>query len=214
MSLALREKLIFEYSRPGRGARGQWPPRRRARRGMPAALEAQRAAAAARGQRARYGAPLHAPVAAEFLDRYAFLSARLVHDEVQPAGLQCRGAAAGVRRAPSAGAGDASARGSWPACTSCRKCSRRSPACAAWHSADGRRTRRVCRRGDDPRLSPGARRSGAGRDHRAGGRAWHQSGDRDHVRLRGARNRGRAPTATSTWRRCAPRSARRPRASC
>jgi glycine dehydrogenase subunit 2 len=25
MSLALREKLIFEYSRPGRGARGQWP---------------------------------------------------------------------------------------------------------------------------------------------------------------------------------------------
>src|SRR6202451_3790829 len=25
MTLALREKLIFEYSRPGRGARGQWP---------------------------------------------------------------------------------------------------------------------------------------------------------------------------------------------
>jgi glycine dehydrogenase subunit 2 len=25
MSLALREKLIFDYSRPGRGARGQWP---------------------------------------------------------------------------------------------------------------------------------------------------------------------------------------------
>jgi glycine dehydrogenase subunit 2 len=26
MALALREKLIFGYSRPGRGARGQWPP--------------------------------------------------------------------------------------------------------------------------------------------------------------------------------------------
>src|SRR6204780_1866703 len=26
MALPLREKLIFEYSRPGRGARGQWPP--------------------------------------------------------------------------------------------------------------------------------------------------------------------------------------------
>src|ERR1700721_3477597 len=26
MALLLREKLIFEYSRPGRGARGQWPP--------------------------------------------------------------------------------------------------------------------------------------------------------------------------------------------
>ncbi|MFI4913989.1 MAG: aminomethyl-transferring glycine dehydrogenase subunit GcvPB, partial [Steroidobacterales bacterium] len=25
MSLAMREKLIFEHSRPGRGARGQWP---------------------------------------------------------------------------------------------------------------------------------------------------------------------------------------------
>src|ERR1700679_3052558 len=33
MSLALREKLIFEYSRPGRGARGQWP-------GLPAGASA------------------------------------------------------------------------------------------------------------------------------------------------------------------------------
>ena len=134
MSLPLREKLIFEYSRPGRGARGQWPPlpAGAAADAVPEALRRRAAAAAARGQRAGCGAPLHPPVAAEFLDRYAFLSARLLHDEVQPQGLQCRGAAAGVPGAASARAGRRTARGSWPACTSCRRCSRRSPACAAW----------------------------------------------------------------------------------
>ena len=43
------------------------------------------------------------------------------------------------------------------------------------------------------------------RDHRAAGRARHQSCDRDHVRLCGARSGGRAPMAMSTWKRCARR---------
>ena len=43
-----------------------------------------RAAAAAGSRRARRGAALHEPVAAEHVDRHALLSARLVHDEVQP----------------------------------------------------------------------------------------------------------------------------------
>ncbi len=54
--------------------------------------------------------------------------------------------------------------------------------------ADGRRAGRVRRRGDDPRLSQGARRFGTHRDPRARCRARHQSGDRDHVRLHDARD--------------------------
>jgi glycine dehydrogenase subunit 2 len=44
MSLALRERLIFEYSRPGRGARGQWPeaPARSALDALPDGLRRQR----------------------------------------------------------------------------------------------------------------------------------------------------------------------------
>jgi glycine dehydrogenase subunit 2 len=43
MSTALREKLIFEHSRPGRGARGQWPPPVKAESGgVPAALRRKR----------------------------------------------------------------------------------------------------------------------------------------------------------------------------
>src|SRR3954468_18121073 len=37
--------------------------------------------------RARCGAPLHEPFAAQFFDRHAFLPARVVHDEIQPARL-------------------------------------------------------------------------------------------------------------------------------
>src|SRR5581483_1670428 len=51
------------------------------------------------------GASLHATVAIEFLDRHAVLSARLVHDEIQPARVQHARDAAGVPRAPSARAG-------------------------------------------------------------------------------------------------------------
>ena len=54
----------------------------------------------------------------------------------------------------------------------------------------------------------------AQRDHRAAGGARHQSGDRDHVRLRRARGARSGPTAMSIWRRCAPLWARTRRASC
>src|ERR1700733_12678421 len=40
MSLGMREKLIFEYSRPGRGARAQWPPA--STPAVPATLRRQR----------------------------------------------------------------------------------------------------------------------------------------------------------------------------
>src|SRR5580698_4493065 len=39
---SLREKLIFEHSRPGRGARGQWPRAESAGAGVPEALRRTR----------------------------------------------------------------------------------------------------------------------------------------------------------------------------
>ena len=62
---------------------------------------AARRAAPARARRARRRAPLHPPVHAQLLDRHRLLSARLVHDEVQPEGQRGRRAAARLRaRAP------------------------------------------------------------------------------------------------------------------
>jgi glycine dehydrogenase subunit 2 len=80
-----KEKVIFEYSRPGRGAFGQWPASDGDSSDIPEAAAPSLPAAAARDQRAADGAPLHAPVAAELLDRHALLPAGVVHDEVQPA---------------------------------------------------------------------------------------------------------------------------------
>ena len=149
---------------------------------------ARSAASAARGQRARGGAPLHAPVAAELLDRHALLSARLVHDEVQPQGLQPVRDAAGVPGAPSARARERTARDFSPACTSCRRCSRRSPACRAWRSSPMAGAHGEFAGVAMIRAYHRARGDlAAQRDHRAGGRARHQSRHRHHVRLRGAR---------------------------
>src|ERR1700692_245778 len=65
------------------------------------------AAPPARGVRAAGGAPLHPPIADELFDRYALLSAWLLHDEVQPEGVQQLRHAAGISRAASAWAGAA-----------------------------------------------------------------------------------------------------------
>ena len=81
--------------------------------------------------------------------------------------------------------------------------------------ADGRRAGRVRRRRDDPRLSPGARRPRAQRDHRARRGARHQPGDRDDVRLHGAARFRRIAERRHRRRGAAARrSARRPPASC
>ena len=81
-------QLLFELSQPGRrGTRlpacdvPDAPLDDAAAR--PSAL-ADVAAAAAGAGRARPGAALRQPVDAEHVDRHALLSARLVHDEVQP----------------------------------------------------------------------------------------------------------------------------------
>ena len=85
-TIAMHEKLIFEHSAPGRSADAQYP-QVPVEAPVPAALRRASAAAAAGSIGAAGGAALHAPVAAQLLDRHALLSARVVHDEVQPEGL-------------------------------------------------------------------------------------------------------------------------------
>src|ERR1700761_9433060 len=65
----------------------------------------QRAGRLAGSFRTASAASLHEPVAQEFLDRHAVLSARFVHDEIQPARLQFTGAARWLRGAASVRAG-------------------------------------------------------------------------------------------------------------
>ena len=211
-----REKVIFEYSRPGRGASDQWPARSgRGGARRPAAGAAPRAAAAAaRGERARGGAPLHAPVAAELLHRHALLPARLVHDEVQPQGVQSVRDAAGVPgRHPLAP--ESHGQGFLACMYELQEMLKEVTGMQGVAlEPDGRRARRVRRRRHDPRLSPRARRPCAQRDHRAGGRARHQSGHRHHVRLHRARDPGRRARRRRSRGAARRPSARTPPASC
>ena len=123
-TMRTHEKVIFEYSHPGRGATDQWPRGPGAGARPPTCPRSCGAAgaAAARGRRAGGRAALHAPVATQLLDRHALLSARVVHDEVQPEGLQPVRDVARVPGPPSARRRSPTARASSPACTSCRRC--------------------------------------------------------------------------------------------
>ncbi len=153
----MTEPVIFEYSRRGRRAQAQAPAAMAADRSA-RVFAAQDATAAARGLGAADGAPLYPAVEAQFLYRYALLSAGFVHDEIQPAGLQHAGHAAGLSWPASAGTGES--RPGFPGV----------PVRAAGDAqgrhrdeggvadADGGRPGRVCRRRHDPRLSSGARR--------------------------------------------------------
>ena len=75
---------------------------RAARRAAAGGSRRRRAAAAAGAGRAGRRAALHQPVDAEHVGRHALLSARLVHDEVQPQAERAAGRAAGHCRPASA----------------------------------------------------------------------------------------------------------------
>ena len=82
--------------RPGRRASSA-PAATTSRRPVPPELARASAAAPARGRRARARPPLHRAVDAQLRDRHRLLSARLVHDEVQPAGQRAARAVPGFR---------------------------------------------------------------------------------------------------------------------
>ncbi len=169
---------------------------------MPRGIPPAPAAAPARGVGAAGGAALHAALAAQLRHRHALLPARLLHDEVQPAGLQFARDAAGLPRPASARAGlDRAGRAGLPV-RAAGDAEARDRHGGRLADADGRRPGRVRRRRDDPRLPPRARRPRAQRDHRPGRGARHQPGDRDDVRHEGARD----PDACRRRRR--PRGAR------
>ena len=185
--VAMQRKADLRALAPGRSADASTQqaaaPRPRSRRRSGAAQPA----AAAGSVGAAGSAPLHAAVAAQLLHRHALLPARVVHDEVQPAGLQPVRDAAGVPRPPSARAGIDRARASSQCMYELQEMLKEVTGMQRRVAhADGRRAGRVRRRGDDPRLPPRARRPRAQRDHRAGRGARHQSGHRDDVRLHGA----------------------------
>ena len=98
-------QLLFELSeaRPPRaslaGVRRARAAARRAAAGRARSPPRPRPAGAGR---ARRRAALHEPVAAEHVGRHALLSARLLHDEVQPQAERAARAAAGLRRPASA----------------------------------------------------------------------------------------------------------------
>ena len=80
--------LIFEHLAPGPQRRRRSIPTAESAAAIPEHSAPRHATAAARGVGAAGRAPFHAALAAQLLDRHALLPARLVHDEVQPAGLQ------------------------------------------------------------------------------------------------------------------------------
>ena len=81
-----RVKLIYEKSQAGPPRVGDPAPRRPARAPRcRTELRRARAAAPARGRRARARPPLHRALDAQLRHRHRLLSARLLHDEVQPA---------------------------------------------------------------------------------------------------------------------------------
>ena len=164
----LREGRAGAARVPGAGARravGRGPHPRRA---------AARAAAAAAGvQRARDRAPLREPVEAQLRSGLGLLSARLVHDEAQPAPARARrGAARPLAAAPAAGpAPRAGCAGAHVRAAGGAGGDRRTAARLA--AAVGRIARRARRRAADARLPRRSRRGaheGARRRTRPTGR--------------------------------------------
>ena len=188
-ALDMEEALIFETGRlDATGVDFEAPAPFASRLGAHARDGRDRPA---RPHRAGGGAPLRAAVAQQLFDRRRALSARLVHDEAQPAPQREDGASAGLRR-PSSAAADRHRAGRAGA-------DRLAGACAAdadrhergGDVAEGRRARRIVRHDDDQGGARGARR---GQDaHRRPGarlRPRHQSRHRGADRLFGARRAG------------------------
>ena len=149
---------IFEQGAPGRSGASLAAARRAGRRREQAVRRRRahrRRAVAAGGVRGRGHASLHAPVALELRHRHRALSARLVHDEVQPEGQRARGAHARFRRAASGAAGVHHRRRA-RADVGARAHAVRNRRLRARHpAAGGRRAGRARRRHDDPRLPRG-----------------------------------------------------------
>ena len=176
-------KLIYEKSRPdGRRTRSPGTTCRR-RRSLPSS--ACRAAAASGDGRVRARAPLHGADHSQLRRRHRLLSARLLHDEAQPARERGRRPLPRLRRPPPAAGGG-------------RRAGRaRAHVAAPGDPRGGLRPGRgvapagsgIAGRADGPHAHARVlRRPRRGRpeaaDRRAGYRPRHESGERDDGRLR------------------------------
>ena len=120
---------------------------------LPADAAPRRAAAAARGRRARDRAPLQPPVEAQLRSRHRLLPARLVHDEAQPQAARAGRGAAGPRpAAPAPGSAPRPGRARADVAPAGRARRDRRPA-ARVAAAVGRIARRARRRAADARAT-------------------------------------------------------------
>ena len=211
--LTVVEPLIFERSRAERRA-VRFPHASDAAREagagqpeLPASVLRARGAAPAGGERARHAPPLQPAGAPEPGDRPQLLSARVVHDEVQPEGQRVGGAAARPGRVASA-----RSRGAQPgqpradvaagrAAQGDQRLRRNQP------PAGRRRARRADRHAHGARLPPRQRRGRPTHEGaRAGQRARHES--RPPPRWSDTRPSpfARTSAAGSTSTRCGRRS--------
>ena len=198
---------LREVEPRSRRRQGPAPAARRARpdpgRGPPGD-----AGRAARAQRARGRPPLRQPEPAQLRRRHGLLSARLVHDEVEPEAQRVGGPAARLRRPPPARPRRDRA-GHPRAAVGARGGARRDQRDDRGDApAGGRRTGRADRHPDDPGLPSLARRPRAERGPRSRQLARDEPRDGLDGRLQdGDRSRPR-PTAGSTSTRSRRRSAR------
>ena len=156
--LVFNEPLIFEQGSPGRVGYSLPPcdvPGKKAEALIPAAPPARADPRPARGERGGRGAPLHADLAVELRDRPGLLPARLVHDEVQPAGQRGRGAAARLCQSASVPAGRRWPRGRCELHLGAGAVPGGDQRAGPRHAPPlGRGARRADRRHDDPGLPP------------------------------------------------------------
>ena len=178
---------IYERSRAGRRAFSPPEtdvPERPLDELLPAGLQTRRAAAPARGLRARDRAPLQPPVQAQLRSRYRLLPARFVHDEAQPQAARAGRRHGGPRpAAPASGSPIRPGRARADVAPAGRARRDRRPA-ARLAPAFGRVARRAGRRAAHARAPRGPRRAPhQSADARHGPRD--QPGDGDDGRLRG-----------------------------
>ena len=196
--LAIEEPLIFEIGRTDTtGVDLPEPPKFSARLGKLARTEPLGLPGLSR---ARGDAPFRAPEPEELRHRHGHLSARLVHHEAQPAPQREDGAAAGLRRHPSAAAALHRAGRD--------RADRRVVALAVRtdrhagdrHDAQGRRARRTVRHDGDQGGAGGARREAI---DRAGAESRRTAPTRRRRRClaTGSRRCHRATTARSIPKR-------------
>ena len=194
-------KLLFELSEAGRRSH-RLPacdvPERPVERTAAGQRTRRCAPCPARAERAAGRAAFRESLAAQHERRHAFLSARLLHDEVQPEAERARRPHAGLRRSASVSAGRNAARHAAAAVRDAGVSQGNLRPRRLLAAAGRRRPRRAHRPLGRRRLFPRSRRK-THQSPRARQRPRHQPRQRHDGRLRNGHRENARPAARSTW---------------